>query len=240
MALPIFYSGTKNASSWAMRAWLALLAAGFDFDEEVIDIRRPQRFEGLARVGQISPASTVPVLVIGDTVIFDSLASMEFANDLVSGELLPADSPGRAQARSIVAWQHAGLSGICHRISFESGFYPIKRAPTTDELSQCATLFRYLERLLSKSGGPFLFGRVSRADFALTPTVIRLSRHNAPTDDFPMSRRWMSDVVNHPLAGEWLSEADQLPHIWFDEYLVPGKPWAEAFEISESTSGKNG
>ena len=29
MADAILYSGTKNASSWAMRAWLALRAGGF-------------------------------------------------------------------------------------------------------------------------------------------------------------------------------------------------------------------
>ena len=48
---PFLYSGTKNASSWAMRAWLALREAGIDFDEEVVDIRRPQRFANLERIG---------------------------------------------------------------------------------------------------------------------------------------------------------------------------------------------
>lgn len=54
MTKPILYSGTKNASSWAMRAWLALRAAGYEFREEVIDIRRPQRYANLARVGELS------------------------------------------------------------------------------------------------------------------------------------------------------------------------------------------
>lgn len=219
-----------------MRAWLALRAAQCDFHEEIIDIRRPQRFEGLARIGELSPSSSVPVLVVYGTAIFDSLAIMEFANDLAEGELLPADMLARAEARSIVAWQHSSLSNICHRISFESSFYPLKRCLTGDEVSECARLFRFLERILSKSEGPFLFGRVSLADFALTPTVIRLSRHNSPMDDFPLSRRWMTEVLNHPLVGEWLNEADQLPHIWFDDYLVPGQPGAEAFGITTSRS----
>jgi glutathione S-transferase len=218
-----------------MRAWLALRAAQCDFDEEVVDIRRPQRFEGLARIGEFSPSASVPVLVVSGTSIFDSLAIMEFANDLAQGELLPLDMRARAEARSVVAWQHSGLSNICNRISFESSFYPAKRCLTADEVSECARLFRFLERILSKSEGPFLFGRVSLADFALTPTVIRLSRHNPPMNDFPMTMRWMNEVLNHPLVGEWLNEADRLPHIWFDEYLVPGQPWQEAVEITEMT-----
>src|SRR5262245_42172992 len=39
----ILYAGTKNASSWSLRAWLALKEAGVEFEERVVDIRRPQR-----------------------------------------------------------------------------------------------------------------------------------------------------------------------------------------------------
>src|SRR3546814_8176237 len=56
---PLFYSGTKNASSWAMRAWLALREAGVVFEEEVVDIRRPQRFANLDRIGAFSPPAMV-------------------------------------------------------------------------------------------------------------------------------------------------------------------------------------
>ena len=59
MADAILYSGTKNASSWAMRAWLALRAAGFDFHEQEVDIRRPQRFENLQLLGLFSPPASV-------------------------------------------------------------------------------------------------------------------------------------------------------------------------------------
>src|SRR5690348_10148370 len=51
----ILYSGTRNASSWAFRAWLALKEAGVDFEERIVDIRKPQRFENLARIQAFSP-----------------------------------------------------------------------------------------------------------------------------------------------------------------------------------------
>ena len=34
------------------------------------------------------------------------------------------------------------------------------------------------------------------------------------------------------LVREWLSEADRLPHIWFDDYLIPGEPWNGASEAA--------
>lgn len=231
MTLPILYSGTKNASSWAMRSWLALRAAGFEFREEVIDIRRPQRFRGLARIGAFSPSATVPALVVDDTVIFDSLAIMEFANEVSSGRLLPSDPLVRAKARSIVAWQHAGLSSICSRISFESSFYPVRRPLTSAEKAECVRLFAFLESTLTSGGGPFLFGAASLADFALAPAVVRLSRHQARAQSFPEVALWMETLLDHPLVREWMAEADSLPHIWFDDYLVPDEPWREAVEI---------
>jgi hypothetical protein len=41
-------------------------------------------------------------------------------------------------------------------------------------------------------------------------------------------------VLDHPLVGEWLSVADRLPHIWFDEYLVPGETPDVAFGLESA------
>ncbi|MGH8085287.1 MAG: glutathione S-transferase family protein [Lysobacter sp.] len=220
MARPRLYTGTKNASSWAMRAWLALKASGYDFDEELVDIRRPQRFGNLASIGRFSPPAAIPVLDTGHTVIFDSNAIMEFANDVCDGRLLPRDIETRAHARSLIAWQHAGLSSLCHRISFESAFYPLKRPLTDAEQDECARLFQSYEAALERYGGPCLIGDISLADFMHTPTVVRLARHATDTSAWPRTGAWMHVLLGHPLVVEWLAEADRLPHIWYDDYLV--------------------
>ena len=224
MSLPTLYSGTRNASSWAMRAWLALREAGVDFHEEVVDIRRPQRFANLLLIGRFSPPACVPVLVVGDTVIFDSIAIMEYANDTAGGALLPDDLLQRAQARSLMAWQHAGLSNICARISFESSFYPLKRPLTDDERAQAARLFRHLEQVLQRSGGPFLFKRPGLVDIMLAPTVVRLTRHGIDLAPWPLARQWTTALMERPSVVEWMREADVQPHIWFDDYLVQDSP----------------
>ncbi len=222
MASLELFSGTGNASSWALRAWLALREAGLEFEEEIVDIRRPQRFANLARIGALSPAASVPVLMIGKTAVFDSLAIMEYANDAADGQLLPGDATARAQARSVLAWRHAGLSGLCARISFESAFYPLKRPLTAAEQEECARLFDPLECYLEAHGDPYLFGALSLADIALVPTVIRLTRHGADLETRLRLRDWSDALLARPALRDWMADAGALPHIWFDDYLAPG------------------
>ena len=215
----VLYSGTRNASSWAMRAWLALREQNIEFEEHIIDLRKPQRFKQLAMVGEISPAASVPVLVTDSATVFDSSAIMEFASEHGEQSLLPDDTELRARARSFVAWQHSGLSSICPRLSFESSFYPDRRALIDEEVSDCNRLFAVLENELLTHGGPYLFGDLSLADLALAPTVIRLDAHSPNFDDWPQTAHWFENVLSRATVCEWLDEARSLPHIWFDDYL---------------------
>lgn len=217
---PILYSGTKNASSWAMRAWLALKAAGIEFDEVDVDIRRPQRFANLEAVGRLAPSATVPTLVVEGEAIFDSLAIMEFANDLSGGKLLPSDPVSRASARSILAWQHTGLGHATPSIFFESAFYPDRRSLTDEELRECERLMDHFEKCLTANGGPFLFGKCSLADFAVAPTVLKYDRHGFPWSRWPSLPAWAHAVLEHPIVADWVAQADMLPHIWDQLYLT--------------------
>lgn len=217
----ILYSGTKNASSWAMRTFLALREAGIPFEEKVVDIRRPQRFRNLAEIGKFAPPAAVPVLVFEDDVIFDSLAIMEFANEVAGGRLLPSSLVQRARARSMMAWQHSGLSSICPRLSFESAFYPDKRALSPEEKKQIAFLFEVWECELQKNKGDFLFGELSLADLNFVPSILRLMRHKVDTQNFPKVAQWTERILALASVREWLAEADLLPPVWYDDYLLP-------------------
>jgi glutathione S-transferase len=123
-----------------------------------------------------------------------------------------------------VAWQHSGLSNVCSRISFESAFYPFKRKLTPAEVAECDRVFHWLEALLTESRGPFLFGRVTLADFALVPFVIRLTSHAIGLSAWPHVAAWTGEIWRFSLVGEWLDQAKTLPHVWDDSYLVPGMP----------------
>ncbi len=201
-----------------MRAWLALREGGVDFEERVVDIRKPQRFKNLASIGEFSPSAAVPVLVADDTVIFDSLAIMEYANDCCGGRLLPADRQTRARARAFLAWQHAGLSGLCARISFESAFYPEKRPLTKTEIAECDRLFNVWEKELAASGGPYLFESLSLADLALVPTIIRLTAHKPDMSLQPRVKSWCDRLCSRASVREWMEDAKKSPPVWLDDY----------------------
>ena len=214
----ILYSGTRNASSWAFRAWLALREAGVSFEERVVDIRRPQRFENLAFIGTFSPPAAVPVLVDDGHVISDSLAIMEYANDLADGVLLPRDMVSRAQARALMAWQHGGLSRLCERLSFESAFYPARRAMTEQEEAESARVFSALEESLQRHGGAWLAGDFSLADIAFVPTMIRIGAHASDLERWPRMQAWMHRLLDRPAVLEWMREAHALPPVFLDDY----------------------
>jgi len=202
-----------------MRAWLALREQDIEFEERIIDLRKPQRFKQLAMVGKFSPPAAVPVLVTDVTTIFDSLAIMEFASEQGETPLLPADIHLRARARSFVAWQHSGLSNICPRLSFESSFYPDRRALTDEESADCDRLFSGLENQLSSHDGSYLFGHLSLADLALVPTVVRLDAHQPDFSAWPLTKRWFEEILSRETVCEWLDEARPLPPIRIDDYL---------------------
>jgi len=212
------YSGNRNASSWAFRAWLALREQGIEFEEIIVDIRRPQRWGNLAEIGTFSPPAAVPVLVDNECVIYDSSAIMEYANELGDGSLLPKDIKLRAQARSLVAWQHSTFSKVCACLSFESAFYKEKKQLTANEISSAEWVYSIWEMHLTKNKGLYLAGQFSLADIALVPSVLRLTSHCAVSEKFPLTKEWVQRLLERPYVQEWLTEAYALEPIYCEGY----------------------
>lgn len=211
------YTGTRNASSWAFRAWLALKEENIEFEEVLIDIKRPQRWKNLAKIGAFSPPAAVPVLVDDNIVIFDSLAIMEYAHEL-GGQLLPKNIKQRAQVRSLVAWQHTGLSNVCACLSFESSFYPELKTLSNAEISSAEWVYGVWEQYLEQSGGPYLMGNYSLADIALLPSVLRLTVHHPVPNQFPKVQNWSKQLLERPWVQVWLKEAYALEPIYCPGY----------------------
>ena len=104
--------GNKNYSSWSMRPWVLMTQAGIPFDEVVLrfDSFDPDsQFKRSAEA--LSPSGTVPVLVDGELVVWDSLAIAEYLAERHPG-VWPADPVARAFARSAAAEMHSGFSAL--------------------------------------------------------------------------------------------------------------------------------
>src|ERR1700739_3184838 len=103
--MPLLVLGSKNYSSWSLRPWLFLRKVGFDFTERVIAFDAP---DYQLQIAQVSPSGKVPLLLLGDNKIWDSLAICEFAAD-ATGRGLPHDKIGRGVARSVAADMPVGF-----------------------------------------------------------------------------------------------------------------------------------
>lgn len=92
---------------YVQRAVIALKEKGVEFERVDIDLaQKPDWF--LA----ISPLGKVPVLKVGDDVIFESAVIAEFLEDTVEPALHPADAVKRADHRAWIEFAGALLADI--------------------------------------------------------------------------------------------------------------------------------
>jgi glutathione S-transferase len=118
---------------YVQRAVIALKEKGVDFERIDIDLaNKPDWF--LA----ISPLGKVPVLKVGDDVIFESAVIAEFLEDTVSPPLHPADPVRRADHRAWIEFASVMLSDIW-------GFYTAANAETFEKKRK--DLIQRFERL---------------------------------------------------------------------------------------------
>src|ERR1700720_2720585 len=99
--------GNKNYSSWSLRPWLAMKVAGIAFEETVISLEAK---DFKTRIIAMSGAGRVPVLIDGETRVWESLAILEYlAEKFPAASLWPKDDSARAQARAVAAEMHAAF-----------------------------------------------------------------------------------------------------------------------------------
>ena len=207
---PRLVIGNKNYSSWSMRPWIGLKAAGIRFDESLIPFDAP---DFKARVARISGTGKVPVLIDGDTHVWESLAILEYAAEsFPQAGLWPAERATRAHARAIANEMHAGFLALRREMPMNMQ-RPVEARLLTPEAavdvkridamwSDCRTRFG--------TGGPFLFGTFTAADAMYAPVVSRFLTY--AVDVGAAARAYMEAVTALPAWKEW--EAAALQEAW--------------------------
>lgn len=201
---PTLVIGNCNYSSWSLRAWLLLKEAGIEFETERIPLDLEDSRERLLAA---SPAGCVPVLKLGEEIVWDSLAIAEtVAERWPDRRLWPDDAADRARARAISAEMHSGFAALRQEMPMNCRAMG-RRVPLTEKL--VADLER-IRAIFSDCAGDgddgWLFGRFSIADAMFAPVVLRLRTYGIELSE--AAARYPRRLMKSEALQDWLLKAE--------------------------------
>ena len=197
--------GNKNYSSWSLRPWIAMKVLGIEFEEKRIALDQPGT---KAAILKHSPAGRVPILVDGQTAVWDSLAILEYLAEK-HARLWPEERGARARARAVAAEMHSGFSAVRNHMPMNvRKSYPGKgHTPEVD-----AEIRRIIE-IWNENRKPFLFGEFGAADAMYAPVVLRFRTYRVELP--PKARAYYDAMLALPALKEWIAaagrEAEAMP-----------------------------
>ncbi len=167
------FIGNRNYSSWSLRAHLALVAAEVEFEETLIVLDAPT---SAAELATHSPTARVPVLKLGESTIWDSLAIAEWSAEQRPG-LWPDDPMIRSHARCASAEMHSGFAQLRAKMPMDirASSPGVGHTPQVfADIARIVELWREA-RALADGSGPFLYGsEFGIADAMYAPVATRL------------------------------------------------------------------
>jgi glutathione S-transferase len=197
--------GNKNYSSWSLRPWIAMKAAGIGFDETVISL---EAADFKARVTAMSGAGRVPVLIDGDARVWESLAILEYlVEKFPSAGLWPKHPVARAHARAIASEMHSGFVALRRHLPMNVS-RPVKvRALDDGSVADVKRIDAIWRECRTRFGatGEFLFGAFGAADAMYAPVVSRFHTYAVEVGD--AARSYMRAVMALPAWSEWREAA---------------------------------
>ena len=194
--------GNKNYSSWSLRSWFLLAEAGIPFAEHriLLDVATTA-----AEMAEYCPSRTVPVLVIDDEVIWDSLAIAEtVAERWPEKALWPADPAARAHARAISAEMHAGFAALRESMPMNCRAMGRKVAlpdALTADIDRVLEIWSECHQRYGEAGD-WLFGRFSVADAMYAPVVLRFRTYGINLPD--SASRYPRRLLESEAIQDWL------------------------------------
>lgn len=175
--------------------------AGLDFEEERIALFVDGMDE---QIRQFSAAGKVPVLLDGDTVVWDSLAICEYIAESNTA-LWPSARDARAVARSVCAEMHSGFEHLrgqmpmnCRR---DEALDHIDHALQSD-IDRVCEIWRDCRSKFASSG-EYLFGAFSVADAMFAPVVLRFNSYRVDAGE--RGNAYMKTILAMPELQEWIT-----------------------------------
>ena len=195
---------------YVQRAVIALHEKGVPFERVDIDLEnKPDWFL------QISPTGRTPLLRVGDAVLFESAAIVEYLEDTTPHQLHPSDPIQRARAR---AWMEQGAGMLADIWSFE-----IATEEITYEAARAALRRRIGAVEAALEDGPWFFGeRFSTVDVVFAPALRYFDAIDPRVDTHlfdaaPKAAAWRRALAERPSVRAAVS-ADYADRLW--EFLA--------------------
>ncbi len=168
------FIANKNYSSWSLRPWLLLRQLGIGFNEQLVPFSDNGNWSDFRR---FSPTGKVPCLVDGGTVVWDSLAIVEYLAERHAG-VWPADAAARAWARCASAEMHSGFGTLRNVCSMNVGVRVELHERSDALLQDVARIDELWSEGLQRHGGPFLAGPAFTAvDAFFAPVAFRIQTY---------------------------------------------------------------
>ena len=196
------YIANKNYSSWSARPWVLMRELKIAFREHLVPFGQESSWQSFCK---ISPSGRVPCLVDGDTVVWDSLAIVEYLAERHAA-VWPEEGRARAWARSAAAEMHSGFSELRSRCSMSCGQRIRLRefpAPLERDIARLGTLWN---DGLRRFGGPFLAGGAfTGVDAFYAPVAFRVQSYNLNLN--PPAAAYVDHLLATRALREWYADA---------------------------------
>ncbi|GHC97914.1 glutathione S-transferase family protein [Novosphingobium pokkalii] len=202
-------TANRNYSSWSLRPWLLLKALGVAFKDRIEPFAKPVNYDAFRA---FSPTGQVPVLIDGDTTVWDSLGIALYLADRHDG-VWPADAAARAFAQSAVCEMHGGFSALRNDCTMNVGVRVRPGAMRPALLRDVARVRELFEQGLDRFGGPWLAGPAFTVlDAFFAPVAFRIRTYGL---DVGRGQAWVDHVLAHPAMQDW--ERQALAETWREE-----------------------
>lgn len=215
--------GNKNYSSWSLRGWLAAKQSGLVFEELTVPIMGEEWDRIKQDMGEVQPSSgKVPILWDGETVVWDSLAILEYLADKVGRERFwPRAEAARGMARAMVAEMHSGYQALRRELPMNIRrriALPGLSDQTRQDIVRILTLWAEA-RARHGSGGPYLFGTFGAADIFYAPVVTRFVTYGIAVPGF--AQAYMEAIWEHEWMQHWNRAAEEEEWV-IEQYELAG------------------
>lgn len=196
--------GDKKFSSWSLRPWILLKESKIPFTEISLTLNTPEFYE---KIKHYSNAGKVPVLIDGETKVWDTLSIVEYlAETFPEKNLWPKDKAARAFARSIVAEMHSGFSDLRKNLSMNIVEKLHGKTFPDEAWKDIRRIESIWKECLNVYKGPFLFGKeFSIADAFYAPVVGRFLTYGISVG--PEATAYISTISNLYSYKEWVDGA---------------------------------